>query len=36
MPVVGRPRIGIAASLRDLDFIGERCRPFVPGEQAAS
>src|SRR5450756_2759869 len=33
--VIGLAAVGIAACLRALDLIGERCRPFVPGEQAA-
>ena len=35
MPVIGLAGIGIARCLRALDLIGQRCRPFVPGEQAA-
>ena len=35
MPVIGLATVGIARGLGAPDFIGERRRPFVPGEQSA-
>src|SRR5258708_29500643 len=34
VPVIGLAGVGITAGLRACNFVGERCRPFVPGEQA--
>src|SRR5882724_1222257 len=35
MAVIGLAIVGVTARLRALDFIGKRCGPLVPGEQAA-
>src|SRR5258708_20301331 len=34
VPVIGLAGVGITAGLRACNLVGERCRPFVPGEQA--
>src|ERR1700692_2197795 len=33
--IIGLAGVGIAGGLRLLDLVAERCRPFLPGEQAA-
>src|ERR1700676_5529661 len=35
MMIISLAGIGIAGDLRLLDLVAERCRPFLPGEQAA-
>src|SRR6202166_3004837 len=35
MVIIGLAGVGIAGGLRLLDLVAERCRPFLPGEQAA-
>src|SRR5580692_6019647 len=35
MVIIGLAGVGIAGGLRLLDLLAERCRPFLPGEQAA-
>src|SRR5580704_7443135 len=35
MVIISLAGVGIAGGLRLLDLVAERCRPFLPGEQAA-